>query len=394
MQPFRHGPSVIHGWRAVALGMLLLPHSMLGCSADAQSNAPTGGAGSSGVQNTGGTGPTAGSGGSAIGNAGSSGGSPQAGNAGASTAGGAATNGGTAGSAGAAGANTAGDTGLAGSAGAAGATNDIDTPRPSIGCGQPPDIAAGDYQQSTLAGRSIWVRLPDNYNPERAYPVIFVWKGCGGAGSLSIFRMEEVAGADAIIVHGDTPSDGVEDGCYDTADGATFVDLPFFDAFVDHLTTSYCVDEAHLFSAGFSSGAWLSFLLGCQRGDVLRGIGTIAGGFKPTFFLGQATCTGNTAAMMISDLSDTNNPFHDLDEDGDSVEIGVNQWLTANGCTETTWTEAAGTPADPDQSVCRSYAGCGAYPVELCLTNGQGHSDQTNISVPGFWAFFSQFLGQ
>jgi poly(3-hydroxybutyrate) depolymerase len=382
--------------RAFAVATLLLPVALVGCSSAAPTEQSNTAAGSGGLapQGSGGTAnnPTAGTGGSA--SAGATGGSPSQGNAGAGTAGGGTANGGAAGNGGVGGASTGGDPGLGGNAGTAGAASDRDTPRASLGCGQAPDITPGDYQQSTLAGRSIWVRLPDNYDQTRAYPVIFVWKGCGGAGSLSIFHMEEVAGADAIIVHGDTPSDGVEDGCYDTADGATFVDLPFFDAFVDHLTTSYCVDEAHLFSAGFSSGAWLSFLLGCQRGDVLRAIGTIAGGFKPTFFLGQPTCNGNTAAMMISDLSDTNNPFHDLDTDGDSVEIGVNQWLTANGCTETTWTVTAGTPADPDQSVCRSYAGCGDYPVELCLTEGQGHSDQTSLSVPGFWAFFSQFLGQ
>lgn len=387
----------MRSFRALFLGAVLLP-PFVSCSSplQAEQSNTTAGSGGTAFQGSGGTAnnPIPGTGGSVISNAGSTGGNPSQGNAGTGTAGGGTANGGTAGNGGAGGTSMGGDTGLAGSGGTAGAASEIDTPRPSMGCGTPADIAAGDYQQSTLAGRSIWVRLPDNYNPERAYPLIFVWKGCGGAGSLSIFHMEEVAGADAIIVHGDTPSDGVEDGCYDTADGATFVDLPFFDAFLDHLTTSYCVDEAHVFSAGFSSGAWLSFLLGCQRGDVLRGIGTIAGGFKPTFFLGQPTCNGNTAAMMISDLSDTANPFHDLDEDGDSVEIGVNQWLTANSCAETTWTETAGTPADPDQSVCRSYAGCGAYPVELCLTNGQGHSDQTNISVPGFWAFFSQFLGQ
>jgi polyhydroxybutyrate depolymerase len=257
-----------------------------------------------------------------------------------------------------------------------------------MGCGLQPTIAPGEYAQSQLAERSIWVRLPDNYDPARAYPLIFVWKGCGGAGSLSIFHMEEVAGSDAIIVHGDTAA-GMD--CYDTADGAAFVDLPFFDEFLAHLNANYCVDQAHVYSAGFSSGAWLSFFLGCQRADVLRGIGTIAGGFKPSFFLEQPQCAGKTAAFMISDLSDTNNPFHDLDSDGDSVEIGLNQWLTNNGCSETVWSETAGTATDPDPSVCREYAGCGDFPVKLCLTAEEGHSDQTTISVPGFWSFFSQF---
>ena len=48
---------------------------------------------------------------------------------------------------------------------------------------------------------------------------------------------------------------------------------------------------------------------------------------------------------MVSDLSDHTNPFYDEDNDGDSVEVAVNHWLNANGCTDKTWTMQAGTPA-------------------------------------------------
>jgi hypothetical protein len=108
--------------------------------------------------------------------------------------------------------------------------------------------------------------------------------------------------------------------------------------------------------------------------------------------MGEAECKSKMAAFMISDRSDTNNPFFDLDNDGDSVEIAVNQWLTFNGCTETAWSETAGEATGPDTNVCRAFAGCGDYPVQLCLTADKGHVDQATISVPGFWSFFSQFL--
>ena len=148
-----------------------------------------------------------------------------------------------------------------------------------------------------------------------------------------------------------------------------------------------------MFSVGFSSGAWLTQLLGCQRGDVLRGIGTIAGAFKPAFLSGAAACKGSgLSAFMVSDLDDHTNPFYDEDKDGDSVEVAVNHWLVANGCTDKVWTMAAGTPAAPDESVCRAYAGCGRFPVELCLTSGKGHAAQESLSMPGFWSLFQQSL--
>jgi poly(3-hydroxybutyrate) depolymerase len=216
---------------------------------------------------------------------------------------------------------------------------------------------------------------------------VFVFKGCGGVGRAT-FGMENVAGEEAIIAQIDFAPGAT---CYDTADGAKFVDLPVFDALLAQLEGGYCVDRAHEFSVGFSSGAWMTFLLGCQRGDVLRGIGTVAGGFKPTFFFGQPQCKGSgLTAFMVSDLSDHENPFFDEDHDGDSVEIGLNHWLNANGCTEKAWTAQAGTASEPDPSVCRSYSGCGARPVRLCLTTGKGHAAQEQLSFPGFWQLFKQ----
>ena len=93
-----------------------------------------------------------------------------------------------------------------------------------------------------------------------------------------------------------------------------------------------------------------------------------------------------------SDWADHTNPFYDEDKDGDSVEVAVNHWLNANGCTDKTWTMTAGTPAAPDEAVCRSYPGCGRFPVELCLTDGKGHAAQETLSLPGFWQMFQQSL--
>jgi hypothetical protein len=292
---------------------------------------------------------------------------------------------------GGAGASMAGTSGGGGSPGGAGGVPAAgnDAAKPSMGCTKPADIAPGEFAMSTAMGRSTWVRLPAGYDPMRAYPVIFVWKGCGATG-LATFGVENLAGNDAIIAQGDFPPGQT---CYDTADGALFVDLPVFDALLSQITTNYCADEAHVFSVGFSSGAWLTQLLACQRGNVLRGIGTIAGGFKPTFFNGAATCMGSgLSAFMVSDLDDHENPFFDEDNDGDSVEIAVNQWLGVNGCSEKSWSTEAGMPTDPDQAVCRAYADCGRFPVKLCLTTGKGHSAQDGLSWPGFWQLFQQSL--
>jgi hypothetical protein len=276
------------------------------------------------------------------------------------------------------------------SAGSAGqAAVDRDAAVPSMGCTKPADIEPGHFSTSMLLGRNVSVRLPTDYDPERAYPVIFIWKGCSALGVTS-YGMETVAGKDAILAQGDFPP-GTD--CYDTSDGAKYLDIPVFDALLTQIEANYCADKAHVFSVGFSSGAWLTQLLGCQRGDVLRGIGTIAGAFKPAFMKGAAACPGaGLSAFMVSDLDDHTNPFYDEDKDGDSVEVAVDHWLNVNGCTDKAWSMTAGTAAQPDPTVCREYAGCGDNPVELCLTSGKGHAAQETLSMPGFWQMFEQSL--
>lgn len=349
---------------AVSLTALLLACSSTGDPAPGN-NASAGTGGSSMTP------PTAGTAGS---DASGTAGSGTAGSGGSGTAGSATGGGGSGTTAGAADQDTSGA---------------VDAARPSAGCSKPAAIEPGHFDAATIGGRPTWLHLPATYDPERAYPLIFVWKGCSALG-LTSYGLENVVGEDAIVVQGDFPP-GAQ--CYDTADNSTFPDLPFFDTLLEHVEDNYCVDSAHVFSVGFSSGAWLTQLLACQRGDVLRGIGTIAGAFKPAFLNGSAACKGNgLSAFMVSDLADHTNPFYDEDKDGDSVEVAVNHWLNANGCIDKTWTMTAGTPAAPDEAVCRAYAGCGRFPVELCLTDGKGHAAQETLSMPGFWQMFQQSL--
>lgn len=315
--------------------------------------------------------------------------SASAGNAGTATGGQSSAVGGGGASTGGASPATGGGGQSGGSGGASGGSATGELAMPSEGCTKAPAIATGEFVSLTVMNRPAWIRLPLAYDPMRAYPLIFLWKGCSAAG-VSSFGLQNVAGEDAILAEIDFPPG---QDCYDTADGAMFVDIPVFDALLAQAKATYCVDQAHVFSVGFSSGAWMTQLLACQRGDVLRGIGTIAGAFKPAFLNGAPSCAGDgLSAFMVSDLTDHNNPFYDEDSDGDSVEVAVNHWLEANGCTEKPWTLTAGTPATPDMAVCREYAGCGENPVKLCLTDGKGHTSQDALSMPGFWEMFQRSL--
>jgi len=223
--------------------------------------------------------------------------------------------------------------------------------------------------------REYYVRLPPMYDPNRPYPLIFVWHGAGGTGMSNNVPIQQSSGANAIVVGGTALVNTTEMRTQWQFNNAQSPDVAFFDALVTEVTRLYCVDRSRLFSAGFSSGAWFGNLLGCVRGDVLRAYGVVAGGMPGG---GRLMCTpSGIAAWFMHDLNDTENVIA-------GNITSRTRLLTANGCGMTTV---------PDMPApCVRYEGCRAgYPVVWCETMGAGHSVQGSLSGPGMWRFFSSF---
>ena len=251
----------------------------------------------------------------------------------------------------------------------------------SAGCGLSPTQALAQYVEHdemvsnvapaylpTYMSRVYYVRLPQTYDPSRAYPTVFLGPGCGESGQSPI-PLQNASKDDAILIG----LNGIEN-CFNK-DAADTPELPYFDATVAAVEAAFCVDTSRLFVAGFSSGGWLTSYLGCARGNILRGQASVAGGLPPV-----PACTGPIAAMYVSDSDDTKNPTSD-------VMQGLTRVLAANGCGTDTEPYDIGVP-----SPCVQYQGCmPGYPVVWCLTSGLGHDDQssTGVSTTGFWHFWT-----
>lgn len=250
----------------------------------------------------------------------------------------------------------------------------------SAGCGVPPDQALAQFVQhtevvtnvapayvDTATNRTYWLRLPHAYDPDRAYPLVLIGPGCGESGMSSI-PLNHASGDDAILVG----MNGV-DNCFNH-DAADTPDLPYFDTTLAAVEAATCVDTSRVFVMGYSSGAWLSNLVGCARGDVVRAQATVAGGLPPL----PPTCTGPIPAMIVADT---------VDPSATNVPAALARVLAANGCGTDTVPYDIGVP-----SPCVQYQGCApGSPVVFCETTGLGHIDQasTGISTTGFWHFFS-----
>jgi poly(3-hydroxybutyrate) depolymerase len=234
-----------------------------------------------------------------------------------------------------------------------------------------------------LMPRSYWVWLPTNYDKNHAYPTIFVGPGCGGKGNNSI-QPQMATGNDAIIVGLDYNSTATGRDCFMTE---SFPDpeTEYVENTVKLVDNAFCVDKSRHFIEGFSSGSWISYLMGCVDGGpggLFKGQGNASGEFQGS--CPESACKGPTAWMAGHNNPDGNNNYPG----------GRDHMLKMNQCTM----PPATMPYDPGPMVkatagatinCVQYMGCKA-PTIFCTTTGLGHNDQqgTGISTYGFWKFW------
>jgi poly(3-hydroxybutyrate) depolymerase len=249
----------------------------------------------------------------------------------------------------------------------------------SAGCGSTNTTSPCGVKGTTCSldvsgtARTYYVQLPSNYNPSKQYPLIFQFHPWGGSAdqALTMYGLNKSSGIpDAIYV---TPQ-GLQAG----SNGAGWAntngqDIAFTKAMVADVQGKYCVDNARIFSVGFSYGGMMSFAVACEMSTVFRAIAPMSGSLYSDM---NCKGTGAHIAMWGSHgTSDTVVPIADGRAARDKV-------LQQNHCGTTT------TPVDP--SPCVKYQGCDpGYDVTWCEWDG-GHG------IPSFGSaaiisFFKQF---
>lgn len=263
--------------------------------------------------------------------------------------------------------------------------------RPSAGCGKEPTLNTYVYTTTINSKeRQYYVRLPEDYNKNHPYRLIFTYHQYGSSmqsivegedldapmgGALPFFGLPPLANETAIFI----VPDGLDHRWANT-DGE---DVAFFDKMVSITGDALCIDEELRFSTGFSFGGAMSFAIACARPDVVRAIAVLSGaqlagcegGTQPVPYYGQH---GTADAMLpISSGRELRDKFVEL-----------------NGCTPVTREPQP----DGDQSVMTKYEGCReGFPVTWVVHSG-GHSPSVTdggSEVPfaphNTWDFFAQF---
>ncbi|MFY1623291.1 cellulose binding domain-containing protein [Micromonospora sp. WMMD723] len=266
----------------------------------------------------------------------------------------------------------------------------------TAGCGKTPTLTSGTRTISSGGqNRTFILRIPDNYDRNHPYRLIFAFHWNGGTATevdsggtsgypWSYYGIRALANNSAIFV----APQGIGNGWANSGDR----DLTFVDDMMRQIESNLCVETTQRFAMGFSYGGGMSYAIACARASAFRAVAVYSGGQL-------SGCNGGTqpiAYIGIHGLRDNVLPI----STGRSLR---DRFVRNNGCTPQN-------PPEPAQGslthTVTYYSGCRAgYPVAWAPFDG-GHAPNAvdgtaDVYAPGekswtrpvVWNFFTQFDG-
>jgi polyhydroxybutyrate depolymerase len=119
--------------------------------------------------------------------------------------------------------------------------------------------------------RKYILSLPSGYNPNTSYPLIFWIHGRTNSNAMvqDYMKLEKYPEG-AIVVY---PA-GLWSGPYTWHESEN---IEYFDALLSKLSHNYCIKRNKVFLVGHSLGGYMTYKLGCLRGNIIRAISVVWG---------------------------------------------------------------------------------------------------------------------
>ncbi|MCG5449102.1 MULTISPECIES: cellulose binding domain-containing protein [Micromonospora] len=255
----------------------------------------------------------------------------------------------------------------------------------TAGCGKAPTLATGTRTiQSSGQSRTYNLRIPDGYDRNRQYRLIFGFHWLNGSAnnvtSAGYYGLQPLSNNSTIFV----APQGLNAGWANT-NGR---DLTLFDDISRQIENDLCVDTTQRFALGWSYGGAMSYAVACARPTIIRAVTVISGA-------NLSGCNGGTQPVAYFGIHGIYDSVLNISQGRQLRDTFVRN----NGCT-------AQSPREPSRGslthITTAYAGCRAgYPVQWAAfdgdhtpspVDGSGSPNDSRTWTSGeIWRFFSQF---
>src|SRR3954471_15991691 len=177
----------------------------------------------------------------------------------------------------------------------------------SAGCGRPPPWSVPDHVVLGGRERSLIADLPARYDSRRPHRLVVAFHGRtnDNAQVRAYYGLEQPTGDPTIFVYplALRQADGTFSWSNPGDKPDNLRDYALFDTIVARFAQDYCIDPDRIFVVGHSLGASFVNSLACARGDLIRGVGSVAGGVQ------RSHCRGSVAALLLHNPADKLVPF-------------------------------------------------------------------------------------
>ncbi len=236
--------------------------------------------------------------------------------------------------------------------------------------------------------RPVTLHVPKAYSCDKGAPLVIMLHGYSASGSLEELYLKITAESEKrgfLYAHPDGTKDSMGNQFWNATDAccnfnaSTIDDSAYITKIITDVQAAYKVDPKRIYLVGHSNGAFMSYRMACEHGDLIAGVASLAGAM-------YTDVTKCAAANPVSLLEIHGTADMTISYDGaaiggityPSAPTSVADWVTFDKCSPTGDTTSS--DLDLESSLAGSethvtnYTGCkSGTAVSLWTIKGAGH---------------------